>query len=79
MDLCGFRGFLGPGVGRCVAGCGSILGPGLDPIVSLQDQILRSLITSMTDDSMILCTEPGRLESGRRAARMVIFIEFHGI
>ena len=40
---------------------------------------IRSLIPSMTDDSMIRCIEPGSLESWRLAARMVIFIDFHGI
>ena len=33
---------------------------------------IRGLITSMTDDSMIRCIEPGSLESWRLAARMVI-------
>ena len=33
---------------------------------------IRGLITSMTDDSMIRCIEPGGLESWRLAARMVI-------
>ena len=33
----------------------------------------------MTDDSMIRCIEPGGLESWRLPARMVIFIDFHGI
>ena len=39
---------------------------------------IRGLITSMTDDSMIRCIEPGSLESWRLAARMVIFMDFHG-
>ena len=74
MDLCGFHGFLGTEVGHPVAGCGGILRRSLDPFVSLQDQILDNF-----DDSMIRCIEPGSLESWMLAARMVIFIDFHGI
>ena len=36
---------------------------------------IRGLITSMTDDSMIRCIEPGSLESWRLAARMLTFID----
>ena len=38
---------------------------------------IRGLKTSMTDDSMIRCIEPGSL--WRLATRMVIFIDFNGI
>ena len=73
MDLCGFHRFLGPEVGQRVAAF-------WDRVWTLLLVCkIRSLITSMTDDSMIRCIEPGSLESWRLAARMVIFIDFHGI
>ena len=67
----------GSGVGRCVAGCGSILGPSLDPIVSLQDQILRSFVSSMNGDPTTRCIEHVSVASLWLAARTAIFIDFH--
>ena len=72
VGLCGFHRFLGPEVGHPVAGCGGILRRSLDPIVSLQDQILDNFDDWWLDDSMHRAWKPGIIKAGSSDG------DFHG-